>query len=119
MACRSTCIVCALRHRSPRALIKCRVGQVHVFQVRHHLAEHGALAAACGDHTFGGARFDIADAVAGAHGGGGHVPIDSNGLDLIHRPDQTLVAQITQHQQLGHGAQGHQGDQLSLVNEHS
>jgi hypothetical protein len=60
---------------------------------------------------------DVAHAGVGAHGGGAHVPVDRHRLDLVHLADQPLVAQVAQHQQFGAFAQGHQRDQLALVDE--
>jgi hypothetical protein len=45
------------------------------------------------------------------------VPVDGDRFDVGHRIDQALVAQVAEHQQLGRRAEGHEGDQLALVDE--
>ncbi|MNV93074.1 hypothetical protein D3C71_1877210 [compost metagenome] len=53
--------------------------------------------------------------MAGAHGGGVDIPVHGDGVDIEHRIHQPLIAQVTEHQQLGLCAQRHQGDQLAFV----
>ena len=43
------------------------------------------------------------------------VPVDGDGFDVGRLLHQPLVAQVAQHQPVGVGTQGHQGDQLALV----
>ena len=93
-------------------------GSVDRFQVAHQVAEHRALAAAGRDHPLGGLLVEALDAGAGLDRGRVDVPVDGDRVDVVDRIDQALVAQVAEHQQLGRRAQGHQRDQLALVDEH-
>ena len=86
--------------------------RVHIV---HQIAKHAALAAAGGDHALGRALLDVVNALAGLDRSGPHLPVDGDGLDVMHGTHQTLVAQKAQHQQLGMPAQRHQRHQLALV----
>ena len=88
------------------------------FQVAHQVAEHRALAAAGRHHPLGGLLVEALDAGARLDRGRVDVPVDGDRVDVVDRIDQALVAQVAEHQQLGRRAQGHQRDQLALVDEH-
>ena len=91
--------------------------QTHVVDLVQRAGEHGALAAAGGDGAPAELFLPVADTAPGA---GRHrdllpVPVHLDGLDVIEILDQTLVAQIAQREQLGLAAQGHQRDDLAVV----
>jgi len=81
----------------------------------HEPAENAPLAAAGGDRAPRGSLLEPLDARAGFHRGGADFPIHGDGLDLIDRSHEALVAQVAQHQPLGPRAQRHQRDELALV----
>ena len=89
--------------------------QFELIDLVHEPAEHAALTAARGDHTVRCFCFNVVNAAARAHGRRTDLPVHGDRLDLTDVADQALVAQVTQHQQLGVRAQGHQGDQFTLV----
>ena len=62
-------------------------------------------------------RFDEKTAKRVVTTGCVHVPIDGDRFDIAHRIDQPLVAQVAEHQQLRRSAEGHQRDQLAVVDE--
>ncbi|MNV11087.1 hypothetical protein D3C71_1016380 [compost metagenome] len=97
------------------ALCQACLRQGDAVHLVHEPAKHTALAAAGGDDLARGALFNAGDAVARAHGCGVHFPIDGDGFDVEHRLHQPLVAQIAQHQQFRLRAQGHEGDEFTLV----
>ena len=57
----------------------------------------------------------IAIAVAGGDGDGVDLPVDLDGGDLVKTGDQALVAQVADGQCFRRAAEGHQGDDLALV----
>ncbi len=89
--------------------------QNNLVNLVHQSAKHAALTAAGGDHAFGGFFLDVGDAVPRLDGSRAHIPVHRDGLDVAHLPDQTLVTQVTKHQQLWVRTQSHQGHQLALV----
>ena len=95
-----------------------RIGQLHRIDAVHQAAEHGALAATGGDHALAVLRLEVRDAArvvrTAAAPTSQSTVIDST---CSTRIDQPLVAQVTEHQQFGLRAQGHQRDQLALVDE--
>ena len=90
-------------------------GQLQLLDFSHQIAKNAALTATRGHHFFSGSGFDIRDALAGFDGGSPNLPIHRDRLDFLRRLHQALVAQKTQHQQFRLGAQGHERDQLALV----
>ncbi len=96
-------------------LAECGGGQHQRVDVGHQVAKHTALAAAGGDHTAGGAFLDLVDARAGFDRRCTDLPVHRDGVDVGHRLHQPLVAQVTQHQQLGLRTQRHECDQLPFV----
>jgi hypothetical protein len=90
-------------------------GQHQLVHIGHQVAKHTALSATGGHHLAGGPGFDVGNAAARLDGGSADLPIHRDRLDLVHAGNQALVAQVAQHQQLGLRAQGHQGDQFTIV----
>ena len=93
-------------------------GQLDLVYFIHQATKHAALPATGRHHAVRGFFFNILDAMTGSNSGRTDFPIDSNRLDVMNRPDEALVSQVTQHQQLGVGAQSHQRDQFPLVDIH-
>ena len=93
------------------------VGQHDAVELRHHVAEHRALTATGGDDAVRRLGFDVAHTRVSAHRGGADVPVHRHRLDIGDVVDEALVAQVTQHQQFRALAQGHQSNQLALVDE--
>ena len=82
----------------------------------HQAAKNAALPTASGHDAPSGFFFDILNAAPGLDSCRANIPIDGNGLNIVDRGDEALVAQIAQHQPFGVRTQGHQGDQFSVVN---
>ena len=92
--------------------------QFELIDLVHETAENAALTAASGDHPASRFFVQVIDAVTRFNGCRAHIPVDRDRLKLTGVTDQTLVAQITQYQQLRVCAQGHQRDKLTLVYIH-
>ena len=110
-------------HTIKLALGDLRGRQFDLVDVGHQIAKYAALAAAGGHHALGAALdhdVGVRAGFDGSHAGLAQFsfsnrPVHGDGFDLGHGINQTLVAQETQHQPLGLGAQSHQGHQLFFI----
>ena len=105
-----------IEQRVERGLCNANVAwQLNVFQVRHQIAEHGAFTAASGLGTLGHFFIQILETVAGCHRAGIDFPVDLHRDNFINRFEQTLVAQIANHQRFRRRTQRHDGQNFALV----
>jgi hypothetical protein len=99
-----------------RRLRQRRTGrQAHVVDLGHQVAEHGALAAAARGRPFPGLRLEVLEPAPRLHDHGADIPVDLDGHDVLDAREKPLIAQITDCERLGRGAERHQRDEPVLV----
>ena len=91
--------------------------QGECIHLRHQVAKHGALTAACRDHPVRGFFLKISQTGSSLDSGSTDLPIHRDRFNLGRTGDQTLVTQVSQDQQFRHRAQGHQRDELTLIDK--